>query len=78
MARVGGHVAVRHGHPAAVVLTLRARGVVPDFRAPDLIRIGLHALTTRFVDVWDGFHALAEVLGTGSHHTHVEVHARIT
>jgi len=78
VARLGGHVAVRHQHAAAVVLALRARGVVPDFRAPDLVRIGLHALTTRFVDVWDGFHALAEVLRTGSHHAQVEVHPRIT
>jgi len=78
VARVGGHVAVRHQHAAAVVLALRARGVVPDFRAPDLVRIGLHALTTRFVDVWDGFHALAEVLRTESHLAHVEVHPRIT
>ncbi len=78
VAEVGGHVAVRHEHAAAAVLALRARGVVPDFRAPDLIRIGLHALTTRFTDVWDGFHALAEVLRTGSHHAHLGVHARVT
>ena len=75
---VGGHVAVRHEHAAAVVLALRARGVVPDFRAPDLVRIGLHALTTRFVDVWDGLAALAEVLRTREHEAHLDVAARVT
>ena len=76
--RVGGHVAVRHPHAAAVVLALRERGVVPDFRAPDLVRIGLHALTTRFVDVWDGVAAMAEVLRTRSYARHLDRTARIT
>ncbi len=76
--RVGGHVAVRHPHAAAVVLALRARGVVPDFRAPDLVRIGLHALTTRFVDVWDGLAATAEVLRTKAYEAHLEVATRVT
>ena len=75
---VGGHVAIRHPHAAAVVLALRARGVVPDFRAPDLVRTGLHALTTRFVDVWDGLAATAEVLRTRAYEEHLEVAARVT
>ncbi|MEO5678540.1 MAG: aminotransferase class V-fold PLP-dependent enzyme [Acidimicrobiales bacterium] len=76
--RVGGHVAIRHDHAAATVLALRERGVVPDFRAPDLIRIGLHALTTRFTDVWDGLASLADVLATGSHAPFIETTARFT
>ena len=76
--RVGGHVAVRHPHAAAVVLALRTRGVVPDFRAPDLVRIGLHALTTRFVDVWDGFAAMEDVLRTGAYEAHLDVATRVT
>jgi len=76
--RVGGHVAVRHEHAAAVVLALRARGVIPDFRAPDLVRIGLHALTTRFVDVWDGLTAMADVLRTRAYEDHLEPSARVT
>ena len=76
--RVGGHVAVRSQHAAAVVLALRARGVVPDFRAPDLVRIGLHALTTRFVDVWDGFSTMAHVLRSHAYEDHLEDTARVT
>jgi len=67
--RIGGHVAVRHAQAAGIVAALRARGVVPDFRPPDLVRIGLNPLTTRFVDVWDGFTAMAEVIGTSAHQT---------
>ena len=76
--QVGGHVALRHGQAPAVVRALRARGVVPDFRAPDLVRIGLNPLTTRFVDVWDGFAAMAEVIGTGSFEEHLEAAPRVT
>jgi kynureninase len=50
----GSHVTV--SHPDAETLTdkLIADGVVPDFRRPDGIRLGLAPLTTRFVDVYDG------------------------
>jgi kynureninase len=41
---------------------LLERGVVPDFRRPDVIRYGLSPLTTRFVDVWDGVEALRDLL----------------
>jgi len=78
VAQVGGHVAIRHEHAASVVLALRDRGVVPDFRAPDLVRIGLHALTTRSTDVWDGFTAIAEVLRSGAHEPHRERRPRVT
>ena len=37
-------------------------GVVPDFRTPDVIRLGLSPLTTRFADVYDGLSRLAELL----------------
>ena len=38
------------------------RGVIPDFRRPDVIRFGFSPLTTRFVDVWDGVEALRALL----------------
>src|SRR5688500_20184324 len=77
-ARRGAHVAVRHPHAAPAVLALRARGVVPDLRPPDVIRIGLSPLTTRFTDVWDGFAAIADVLATDAWREHVDVVARVT
>jgi kynureninase len=60
-ARRGAHVAVSVRHADAVHAELTRRGVITDVRRPDLIRLGCAALTTRFVDVFDGVTALAEV-----------------
>lgn len=58
----GSHVTL--GHPEARHLAddLTARGVVPDFRRPDGIRIGLAPLTTRYVDVYDGLAVLRDLV----------------
>jgi kynureninase len=58
----GAHVALAHGDAAALCERLADRGVLVDYRAPDIVRLGLSPLTTRFVDVWDGVSALREVL----------------
>jgi kynureninase len=61
-ARRGAHVAIRH--PAAERLTagLIEGGVIPDFRAPDSIRIGCSPLTTSFEDIWRGLDQLRTLL----------------
>jgi kynureninase len=49
----------------AIVQALIARGVIGDFRAPDLLRFGFTPLYTRFVDVWDAVEHLKQVLESG-------------
>jgi kynureninase len=57
--RRGAHVAVAHRDARELCAELVEREVIVDFRRPDLIRIGLSPLTTRFVDVWDAVDVLA-------------------
>ena len=49
----------------AIVQALIERGVVGDFRAPDVLRFGFTPLTLRHVDVWDAVEHLREVLASG-------------
>ena len=65
-ARRGAHVALSHPDARALCARLIERGVVPDYRRPDVIRFGFSPLTTRFVDVWDGMVALRELTAMGA------------
>jgi kynureninase len=58
----GSHVALAHPDAKRLCRELIAQGVVVDFRGPDVIRVGLSPLTTRFVDVWDATAALRGLL----------------
>ncbi|MEJ2867548.1 aminotransferase class V-fold PLP-dependent enzyme [Actinomycetospora sp. OC33-EN08] len=60
--RRGGHVTLRHPDARRLVATLWERGVIPDFRAPDGIRIGLAPLSTSFTEVAAGLEVLSGLL----------------
>ena len=60
-ARRGSHVAVRHPEARRLCARLIAANVVPDFRAPDSIRLGLSPLTTSFVEVRQALERLARI-----------------
>ncbi len=64
--RRGSHVALRMPDAYAVSRALIAHGVTGDFRAPDLLRLGLSPLYLRAVDVWDAMEALHDILATGA------------
>ncbi|MDB5435046.1 MAG: kynU [Phenylobacterium sp.] len=59
----GLHVAFAHPEGYAIVQAMMARGVVGDFRAPDIARFGFSPLFLSYAEVWDAAQALAEVLG---------------
>ena len=58
------HVVFAHPHGYAVMQALIARGVIGDFRAPDLMRCGFTPLYTRFADVVRAAEILGEILAT--------------
>ena len=60
--RRGSHVSLRHPEGQAIVRALIARGVVGDFRTPDILRFGFAPAYLRFTDAWDAVAALRGVM----------------
>jgi kynureninase len=64
-ARRGSHVAFSHPHGLAVMRAIKARGVIGDFRAPDVLRFGFAPLYNRYADVTALIDAAAAVIDGG-------------
>ncbi len=62
--RCGSQVSLAHQDGYAVMQALIARGVIGDFRTPNLMRFGFTPLYTRFVDVWDAVEILRDILAS--------------
>jgi len=60
--RRGAHVSVRHADAKRLTQALIEHNVIPDFRAPDSIRLGLSPLTTSFEEVHHGLTALRDLV----------------
>jgi kynureninase len=58
----GSHVTIRHPEFREVTARLWEQGVIPDFRAPDGLRIGLSPLSTTFAEVERGVDAIEAAL----------------
>jgi kynureninase len=77
--RRGSHVSLRHPDAWPICRALVERAdVVPDFRAPDSIRLGVAPLYTRFVDVWDALDRLRGLVGRGEHRLVSSAKTRVT
>jgi kynureninase len=63
-AQRGLHVAFAHPQGYALVQALIARGIIGDFRSPDIARYGFSPLYLGYGQVWDAAAAFAEVLST--------------
>ncbi|WP_182376500.1 aminotransferase class V-fold PLP-dependent enzyme [Nocardioides sp. WS12] len=61
-AQRGGHVTIAHPQMRAVTAELWAEDVLPDFREPDGLRLGLSPLSTSFAEVEAGISAIAAAL----------------
>jgi kynureninase len=63
--RRGGHVTIRRGDARELTQAIIARGVIPDFRTPDGIRLGLSPLPASFTEVWDAVEIIRQVAAAG-------------
>jgi kynureninase len=64
----GGHITIHHDDARQIALaTRKVSKVVPDFRMPDGIRIAISPLPTSYVEVWDGFERLRDLVSSGAY-----------
>lgn len=61
----GSQVSLRHPEGYAIMQALIARGVIGDFRSPDVLRFGFTPLYLRHADLWDAVLHLKAVMATG-------------
>ncbi|MGB9034782.1 MAG: kynureninase [Paeniglutamicibacter sp.] len=60
----GSHVSFRHPEGYAIIQALTDRGVIGDYREPEVLRFGLTPLYLSYTDIWDAVEILRDVLET--------------
>jgi kynureninase len=59
----GSHISIRHAAGYRINRALiEEMNVIPDFRAPDNIRLGFSSLYTSFTEIWEGFNRIKRVM----------------
>jgi kynureninase len=62
-ARRGSHISIRHAEGYRINRAMiEEMNVIPDFRAPDNIRLGFAPLYISFTDIWEGFDRIRRVV----------------
>ena len=78
-ARRGAHVALRHPQAWPICRALIDRAeVIPDFRPPDVVRLGVAPLYTRHAEVVEALERLARLVAAGEHTAVDAAPARVT
>jgi kynureninase len=77
--RRGSHISIRHpeGYRISQAL-IEEMNVLPDFREPDNIRLGLAPLYTRFVDLWTAVDRIRQTVEAGRHLRHSPQRTTVT
>jgi len=77
--RRGSHVSLRHADAWRITQAMLADGaMVPDFREPHYIRLGLAPLYTRFIDVHTSVNRIAALVLSGAHTTYPQERSDVT
>ena len=75
----GGHISLVHPDAAQICVALRTiSNVIPDYRTPNSIRLAISPLPTSFVEVWDGFARMRDLVASGRYKEVQEGGSRVT
>jgi kynureninase len=77
--RRGGHITIRHPDARRISESLRRfANVVADFRRPDCLRLAISPLATSYVEIWEGFNRLRELITTRTYEQIGDGTSRVT
>jgi kynureninase len=60
--RRGGHVSLEHEEAVRISRALKEAGIIPDFRAPNILRLAPVAFYTTYVEVWESVQILKTIM----------------
>lgn len=64
----GGHIILTHPEAKLIAFALRKlKNVIPDYREPNAIRLAISPLPTSYVEVYDGFERLRDLVASGDY-----------
>jgi kynureninase len=75
----GGHISLGHPDAARICVALREfADVIPDYRTPNSIRLAIAPLPTSYVEVWDGFARIRDLVASRQYEKIKETDSRVT
>ncbi len=75
----GGHISLVHPDAAQICVAMRTlTNVIPDYRTPNSIRLAISPLPTSYVEIWDGFDRMRDLVASGRYKEVKEGGSRVT
>jgi kynureninase len=75
----GGHISLGHPDAARICVALREfADVIPDYRTPNSIRLAIAPLPTSYVEVWDGFARIRDLVASRQYEKIDKTDSRVT
>jgi kynureninase len=75
----GGHISLGHPEAARICVALREfADVIPDYRTPNSIRLAIAPLPTSYVEVWDGFSRIRDLVSSRQYEKIKTTDSRVT
>ena len=75
----GGHISLVHPDAAQICVAMRTMSnVIPDYRTPNSIRLAISPLPTSYVEIWDGFERMRDLVASGRYKEAKEGGSRVT
>jgi len=75
----GGHISLGHLDAARICVALREfADVIPDYRTPDAMRLAISPLPGSYVEVWDGFSRIRDLVASRQYEKIEKTDSRVT